>query len=732
MRLTLRTLLAYLDDILEPAQAREIGKKIGESNFASTLVNRIREVLRRRRLSAPALSGAESGIDPNSVAEYLDNSLSPAAVADVEKQCLESDVNLAEVAACHQVLTLVLGEPVDILPQSRQRMYALAPARKQLVSSEGTEFPNSTGNETMSSRARHSGQRRTVSVAKDARESFADSIPDYLKRPPVWRRALPYTITAVVVVGWLALIVIDPQFLQSLRSVTEPPVSSSQEMTSPAENAGNGLVGVAKSDETMPSEENVVEQTEPLVEPENAVADESEVAVIPTESSLPITSVETDTFQPPILTDTPEDTSTHVVPERPAVASLPVVAAPIEPASPGNCVCPAGIALRFDNDDHEWYVLPHRSVVHPGERVAVPYPFSVALMADSPACLVTMLSGTSVEYMGPTKAGRTGFDIDQGRIVISRKQGNADVPSETALAIAVQGGRQVGQRLWRLELLTEETLCGIEIVPREPETFEQFQGNSGYDGVLYVAQGSVKIADGIETVRIVNAHHSLSLSPEKPIDQPDDSPEEGSPAIATATPTSPPNWLTTNPRIVSSTIHRYANLFEKEFEMDQSISLSVPALIRDSRPRISQMAVECLALTQHPESLARALVQSQHEESRLAAIRGLRQWLPRSPENAVQLKQELRKLMHADDAQSVYRLLWGFSRKDVQNRVTADVLVNWLEHSDMAVRELAFYHIKRLTGRSLDYRPNNRPALRQSSINRWRDYVDKTGGLLPE
>ena len=53
MRLTLRTLLAYLDDRLLPANAKELGQKIAKSPFATELVERIREVKRRRRLAMP-------------------------------------------------------------------------------------------------------------------------------------------------------------------------------------------------------------------------------------------------------------------------------------------------------------------------------------------------------------------------------------------------------------------------------------------------------------------------------------------------------------------------------------------------------------------------------------------------------------------------------------------------------------------------------------------------------
>ena len=78
----------------------------------------------------PSSSGSDS-TDPNMVASYLDNELDPDAVAEFEKKCLTSDVNLAEVASVHQILSL-LGQKVKVPAAAKTRMYQLVKGREAI------------------------------------------------------------------------------------------------------------------------------------------------------------------------------------------------------------------------------------------------------------------------------------------------------------------------------------------------------------------------------------------------------------------------------------------------------------------------------------------------------------------------------------------------------------------------------------------------------------------------
>ena len=202
MRLTLRTLLAYMDDILEPADHADLGTKIEASDFASELIHRSRDTVRRLRLGAPAVlsDGSDDVLDSvdlgdaNSVAEYLDNTLPPEQVADFERMCLEPgntpDMHLAEVASCHHVLTMVLGEPAEVDADLKSRMYQL-PARLangqklRIEPAHVTQPEAQTGNQT---EAPPVVLPTAPPLAQPASVIVEPELPDYLREAVASKR----------------------------------------------------------------------------------------------------------------------------------------------------------------------------------------------------------------------------------------------------------------------------------------------------------------------------------------------------------------------------------------------------------------------------------------------------------------------------------------------------------------------------------------------------------------
>lgn len=126
MRLTLRTLLAWMDGVLPPDEQAQLGAKVEGSPMACQLVTRIGACVGNPHLSAPRINGKGLAVDPDSVAQYLDNTLAPDRLEAFETICLESDMHLAEVAACHAILAEVAKHP-EVLPPLD------APHRRQLL-----------------------------------------------------------------------------------------------------------------------------------------------------------------------------------------------------------------------------------------------------------------------------------------------------------------------------------------------------------------------------------------------------------------------------------------------------------------------------------------------------------------------------------------------------------------------------------------------------------------------
>ncbi|MBM79555.1 MAG: hypothetical protein CMJ78_03045 [Planctomycetaceae bacterium] len=749
MRLTLRTLLAYLDDILDPSDAREIGQKATESSFASELISRIRDVMRQRRLTAPEVSGPGAGLDPNSVSEYLDNTLPPENVADIERVCLESDVHLAEVAACHQILTLVLGEPVEVLPEMRERIYSLGPKAKQAVEKE----PRTNGRPAAKAPTKKPG-------------SFDDQIPDYLKPKPVWKRVVVPVCVMLLFGIWVSTLFLEdssglPQMFRgrsdgSMGHVQTPIASNDEgEPTVPEGNSepkiDNAVAETTTTDiadatnSTTPKIPGGLNATPPADLPEvpfetppkevESVTEETPPVETPTAPSLPI---ETPTVADNNATATPTanasetpaapdtiESPTTVTPEPKDVANnsvKPALPTPIqEPALPVKFTSPDGVMLHYDVERSGWFVFPNRQAVPNNQWVATPEPYTNVLDVGDGMCRVKMQGNTAVRTLGATNAGLNGFEIVRGKISFEAGPAMSINPDEHPVL-----GVQINDEYWRLELLTPDARCGIQIDRRAATKLEQDLGRYSYDGALYVVSGSVRWISSSGEAETIEIRDWRPLTPE--LREAAKDPEQVQPKEPLL---DVPEWLDDLKKSTRVT-QQSAKLFEREFDDEQAIGLFMPAVIKAPRPRISELAVQCLALTNNHEALVQAIAQSEHEESRMAAIHGLRTWLPTAVENRKLLRDALSKYFQPNDIDTMYELLWGYEKKSGTNKYTSHNLVSWLQHDHIAIRELAIYHIQAITGKRNDFRANASEPRRQASVNRWLTLLKKEGTLIPE
>lgn len=132
MRLTLRTLLAWLDGVLPQDEQEQLGVKVSSSVVATQLAERIRLAVGRPQIGAPRVDGRGLAEDANSAAEYLDNTLESEKLEAFERICIDSELHLAEVAACHGLLAEMARTPraerrfhEDELQRLRQRVRGL-------------------------------------------------------------------------------------------------------------------------------------------------------------------------------------------------------------------------------------------------------------------------------------------------------------------------------------------------------------------------------------------------------------------------------------------------------------------------------------------------------------------------------------------------------------------------------------------------------------------------------
>ena len=212
MRLTLRTLLAWLDTVLAPDEQKALGEKVAASPVAPQLIARLRDVVERPVLPAPRPDGRGLGDDANTVAEYLDNTLPADQLETFERICLESDVQLAEVAACHGLLAELGRDPYAVGPlDTATRRRLLEAIRHQVRPPAGRPRSAATADNVAAA------WPPPVTVGPDgACDTVLGSSPQPAPRPAVVRRRAPLAAWLSAAVALVLLVTLGGLLVWSL------------------------------------------------------------------------------------------------------------------------------------------------------------------------------------------------------------------------------------------------------------------------------------------------------------------------------------------------------------------------------------------------------------------------------------------------------------------------------------------------------------------------------------
>ncbi len=667
MRLTLRTLLAYLDDTLEPAQAKLIGQKVAESDAAQELIARIKQVTRRRRLTTPPQSGPGSKLDPNTIAEYLDNVLPGDQIAEVEETSLASDVHLAEVAACHQILTLVLGEPALVPPTARQRMYGLVRGREAIAGRKASTKPIGQG-------------------ASDGAGYPADEADEalLLGLPRSRLRWVPLAAACLLIAGVAIVMALLPR-PQPDRTEQEKQVAKAGP-NPPQEQAAD-------------SKAKTESQTQPGPKPEPKTK--------PTVTPAPETKNKETEKKPAVSTP----------PESPANRSL------IAPSKQRREVAKAfwtqeqpSVLVQRVGDEGLWQRVAWQQRVSATDSLVSLPGYRTELRLDSGVYLSLWgnlpefsrfpgLESAVALYANP--AFDLDFRLDHGRVVLSNHK-----KEEGPARVRVRFDREV----WDLTLLDKTSEVALDLVgvclPYRSKEAEPLR-----EARVYGLKGQALLD-------IHSKQHALTSpcvfdwdNQIGPAPQPEGKPQ-------------PPDWWTNKLPSKSSAATAMQNALDglsMRLLNKTALDVVLAETLKDSKPENRSLALRCLGAIQDLPHLVDALADDRNWRTRLEAIAELRHLLGLSADIDQKLLNVLRQKNYVENQPLIIvELLHGFSDQQWANPSFSGLVVDYLAQNKLAIRQLAhLILLSRLRPgeKPPPYDPAASPEQRERGFEEWKKLI---------
>jgi hypothetical protein len=431
MRLTLRTLLAWLDGVLPDDEQQQLGAKVSASVTATHLVERIRGAVGRSAIGAPKPAGRGLGEDANSVAEYLDNCLVSEQLEAFERICIESEVHLAEVAACHGLLAELSRDSTrakKLFAEERERIHQrllglLSGLQDRAAVEQDAADGSGTGPNESVALAR--AIRQAMAVAPSSNGEFTMSGGTAQrggdKEPPPRRSAAPRSAT----MAWVSASVATALLLALVGLLTWSLFRGT--LTG---RGGRRPPEVARAEEAVPPPAAV----EPPAEP--APAAEAVAQAVPPGPEQP---------EPPDSQPSEPEAAAPAPPDNAAAARAPGVAAEPDADSSGamGFVGGDGVLLRMAEsgdaaEPGEWTFFPTGSPLAKQEDLLVP-----------PTCQPELhVRGVTIRLLPETRAvlsldpdGTPRLEVVFGRAVARASRADARLGiSAAGMTGAVDGG----------------------------------------------------------------------------------------------------------------------------------------------------------------------------------------------------------------------------------------------------------------------------------------------------
>jgi hypothetical protein len=601
---------------------------------------------------------------------------------------------------------MVLRDPAEIDPDSRQRMYQLPElAAAQEATKEGNHEPE----------ASHAVDAPGSSEGADPAEPEADAVDvgipmasspasRYLRSPNAetrwrWIAGVAVTILAVIAVLGLTGQFAPGTFLGNLlnpgdrRDVAQTPSDREPESGIPEEQLGppsvvlpneNDIAKGGKDEDPLPAKDaakGAGSKSPADVDVPNEKPKPGEPAA-PTEKG----TSKRDIPEPPEGTEPDaKPVDKRDVPPKPGSKAASGPAAGVVAAYKG----PHEILLKVDRKSHTLHRLTEQSAILPDDRLLSLPAFRPGLVLPG-KLRAELVDGTMIQIGAPDPQGACELIVDFGRLILKSDAGESRIRLK------------LGDLVGTLTFQGAESAVAFEAVRhavpgKDPETEP---GPLVAD--LYVASGTVTWKEGPDGRTV-------------PLKGPDWLPL-GYDAGAASSPHPLPAWANAG---ISPLDQRATYVIDRGINPDRPAVLQLRLQLEDRRMEVRKLALRSLAVAGDYEPVLKLLDDSDANKLWLDCIDQLRESVRRAPELAAAVRTAAEKRYDAGGA-DLYSMLWKYAPETVRNEDLSHLLDN-LDHDRLAFRVLAWWNLRNITHMTIFYRPEDTALRRQGAVQKWRE-----------